>query len=120
MPACGFGAGDVTTGLLLDALALWPTGGSRVDFYIAAVCDEAMTDAMAYAARVRRQGHRAQVSLSPLGVNRILKTAATCNAKFAAMVGDPECPKGHMRLRDMAANVETVHPLDYVPSDLGV
>ncbi|MBN2584449.1 MAG: ATP phosphoribosyltransferase regulatory subunit, partial [Planctomycetes bacterium] len=115
MAACGFGAGDVTMGLLLDALQLWPTEGPRVDYYVAAVCDEAMADAVAYAARARRQGLSAQVSLSPLGVNRILKTAASCNARFAAVLGNAECPKGHVRVRNMADGAESVHPLDDVP-----
>lgn len=112
MPACGFGAGDVTMGLLLDSLDLWPTEPPRVDYYVAAVTDDAVADAVAYAARVRQQGFSTQVSLSPAGSNRVFKTAASCNARYAAVIGDADCPRGHVRVRDLTTGDEATRPLD--------
>ena len=106
MPACGFGAGDVTLGLLLDSHNLWPKAASAPDFYVVYASDEAVARAVRVAALLRAAGRSAQYSLHLAAFGRQMKSAAAAEARFAVIVGLPDCPDDKVRLRNMAGGQE--------------
>ncbi|NIA21959.1 MAG: histidine--tRNA ligase, partial [Anaerolineaceae bacterium] len=106
MPACGFGAGDVTMSLLLDSLGLWPEGDARTEFYVVCASADQMPQVVAVAGQLRQAGRSAEYGLSPAGLNRQMKTAASSGAAWAVIVGAEGCPAGRVRLRDMTSGQE--------------
>jgi len=106
MPACGFGAGDVTMSLLLDSLDLWPQGAARAEFYVVCASQDNLPQVMAVVQQLRQAGRSADCGLSPAGLNRQMKTAAASGAAYAVIVGAENCPADCVRVRDMSNSQE--------------
>ncbi len=106
MPACGFAAGDVTMGLLMDSLDLWPDGAARAEFYVVCASEDRMPQVVAIVGQLRQSGRSAEYSLSPAGLNRQMKTAAASGAAYAIIVGAENCPADCVRVRDMSNGQE--------------
>ncbi len=103
MPACGFGAGDVTTGLLLDSLDLWPTDIGRVEFYVIG----AAAESFAVVGQLRSAGRSAQCDLMGAQINRQMKVAADSGARYIVTVQSDS-----LRLREMNSGQEREITLD--------
>jgi histidyl-tRNA synthetase len=97
MPACGFGAGDVTTGLLLDSLNLWPVETGRVEFYVVGLAAEAFPAV----GKLRAAGRSALCDLTWAQINRQMKLAADSGARYMAIV-----QAGRVHLRDLKSGIE--------------
>jgi histidyl-tRNA synthetase len=112
MAACGFGAGDVTMSLLLDALGRWPDGGSRVEYMVLYADESRIREAARITQQLRSAGRSAQYALNAAALKRQLKTAADCGSPWAVIVGAEGCPAGNVRLRDMKTGQERDLPLE--------
>lgn len=114
MPACGFGAGDVTMSLLLDSLGKWPSAASSVEFYVANTEGELDKEPARIAHLLRKGGRVADYSLQPTSLNRVLKVASSGGVPYVVIVGADDCPLGKVRLRDMATGQERDLSVDEV------
>jgi histidyl-tRNA synthetase len=117
MPACGFGAGDVTMSLLLDALERWPQDfGDEEKYYVICAVEstEALERVVKLAGLLRSAGLAAEYSLGQAGLSRQMKSAAAAQARYAVFVGLADCPPGKVRRRDMTSGRED----DLTPEEL--
>ena len=112
MPACGFGAGDVTMSLLLDSLNRWPAAGSRVDYAVLYADETFIRQAAGVTQRLRSAGKSAQYAINPAVLKRQLKGAADSGSPWAVIVGAEGCPAACVRLRNMQSGAERDLPLD--------
>ena len=106
MPACGFGAGDVTMSLLLDSLDLWGERGGPELYVVVWASEAAVTEAVAVTQRLRDSDRYARYGLGPSSFRRQMKAAADAGAAYVVIVGLEDCPAGTVRLRDMATGQE--------------
>ena len=106
MPACGFGAGDVTMSLLLDSLNRWPADAGRVDYAVLYADEVLIREAAGVTQRLRSAGKSAQYAINPAALKRQLKTAADSGSPWAVIVGAEGCPTSRVRLRDMKTGAE--------------
>lgn len=99
-PAVGFSAGiERIISVLPDARAASAGGGSRPDFYVACVDENAARRALTAARTLRRIG-RAELDASMRALKTQLKQAEKRGARFAVIVGS-DSPR-HVKWKDMA------------------
>jgi len=106
MPACGFGAGDVTMSLLLDELDRWPGPSGRPEFYVATADGGTSAEALFVARRLREAGRSAVYALGEEGLKRQVKNAVSAGVPYLAIVGAEGGLPGQVRLRDLATGQE--------------
>ena len=109
-PAVGFGMGDVVLGLLLQDKGLMPDSVEAVpDVFIIASSDTAAAQVPGLATKLRQQGIHARFSYKTTrNVGKLLKDAATCNARFAVIVED-----SGLQLKDLTSGEQAeVSPKD--------
>lgn len=116
MAACGFGAGDVTMGLMLDQLNLWPEASPAVDCYVVYAHQEAIPAAAEVVGRLRQGGRSAQFVLNPTSMGKQMKLAADSGARFALIVGLEEVPAGKIRLRQLLSGEQRDIRLSELPA----
>jgi len=107
MPACGFGAGDVTMSLLLDQLDRWPEPAGRPEFYVATADGGSSAEALLVVRRLREASRSAVYALSEEGFNRQVKNAASAGVSYLVIVGTTGRALGPVRLRDVATGRES-------------
>ncbi len=116
MPACGFGAGDVTMSLILDELNLWPADRPAVECFVLYSQPSDIPAAAAAVGQLRQAGRSAQFMLNPTSLSKQMKLAADSGARFAIIVGLQDVPAGQVRLRDMQTGHERDTPLEHLPA----
>lgn len=116
MAACGFGAGDVTMGLMLDQLNLWPAASPAVDCYVVYAHPEAIPAAAEVVGQLRQGGRSAQFVLNPTSMGKQMKLAADSGARFALIVGLEEVAAGKIRLRQLSSGEQRDIALSELPA----
>ena len=106
VPSLGFGMGDVVLGELLKDRKLTATQVRAVDFYVIAVNDEVVNDAIAIAGKLRVKGHSVIYPFKTSGVGKGLKAATAAGAREAIVVGPDELKEGKIVVRNLAGGTE--------------
>ncbi len=97
-PAVGFGMGDVVISLVLQDKGLIPDNVEATpDVFIVAASDDAAKRVPGLAVKLRREGFHARIShKTTRNVGKLLKEAASQNARFALIVEDQQ-----LQLKDL-------------------
>jgi len=120
MPAVGFGMGDVVLGLVLQDKGLLPKElMPRVDAFVFAAGEGLQPRVPAVVASLRGAGLHARMSYrSTTNVGKLLKDAASANARFAVIL-DEQAAADHVAVKDMASGEQHEAPLAELAARLG-
>lgn len=125
-PAVGFAMGDVVLSLVLQDKGLMPEGaalrdaaGARPDVFVISTGDDASEAALRPAvAALRRAGlHARHTYRSTRNVGKLLKEAADCGARFAAII-EKDGASATLKNLDTGGSADTPVPLDDLPASL--
>jgi len=106
-PAVGFAAGDVVLGELIKAKSLGPKKSSRSDVFIVSIDNDAESEAIKTAQRLRSENISCEFPLKGgLNVGKQLKLADAAGSKYALFIGGDEAKSGQARLKDLADGSE--------------
>ena len=106
MPAAGFGLGDAVIQELLAEKGLLPKFARAVDFFAVPITKDEIGIAARIVQALRRKGRRAEYSLSPGSMRRLMREADASAAKWTIIVGPDEIKEGAVALRDMGTGVQ--------------
>ncbi|NLX58696.1 MAG: histidine--tRNA ligase [Phycisphaerae bacterium] len=107
MPACGFGAGDVTMGLLLDSLHAWPNDLTpRADFYVSCVQAASVSKVLPLVRRLRSLGRSAIHDLISSNIARQIKNADAMGVRYNVVIGSHKCSDDEVILGNMRTHEE--------------
>jgi histidyl-tRNA synthetase len=112
MPALGFGMGDVVLGELLRARKLMPSGGQRIDFWVAPITPEERLGALRVAAALRSAGASAEYPLRDQALSKQLKAAGNAGASRVVFVGPELASKGQVEVKSLVDGNQRPLPLD--------
>ncbi|MGC2288607.1 MAG: histidine--tRNA ligase [Thermoplasmata archaeon] len=113
-PACGLAIGDQTLELLLRGAGRWPEGEPPLDTYVIAATPEFVSEAAAWAQRLRVAGIAADSDLMGRSMSRQLREAARRRARRALIVGPQEAARGVVLERDLTSGAQRELPPDEV------
>jgi histidyl-tRNA synthetase len=114
LPSIGFSAG-VDRVMIASGKRL-PHKESAVDVYIVAVGEDARSQALTVATRLRRVGVGADLDLSDRGLKGQMKDAARSGARWAAIIGDEELASGGVTLKDLESGEQETIPMEKLES----
>jgi histidyl-tRNA synthetase len=105
-PGVGFGLGLERLLLTMEKQGVRPGPPAGPDLFVAAVGDEAVRQAPALVAGLRRQGVASDLDYLGRSLKGQLKYADKVRARFVAVVGETELAAGAVRVKEMATGAE--------------
>lgn len=115
-PAVGLGFGDVVVREMLEARGALPHFKKELDFFIIPYSEAERATAIGLAQRLRRQGHRVDMTLEIRKLKRALTDAARSGARHALMLLPEELKERSVRMRSLATGEEQTVSIDAVCS----
>lgn len=115
VPAVGFAAGIERILLACAAEAVPQPAPSKVDVFIIALGDAAMTWTFSGAARLRTAGLDVSFDLKGRSMKAQMREANRQQARFVAIVGDDELASETVQLKDMESGEQTAVRLEDIP-----
>jgi histidyl-tRNA synthetase len=106
VPSLGFGMGDVVLGELLKERKAVATHVRSVDYFIVAVNESVVNEALSIAGKLRVKGHSVIFPYKTGGVGKGLKAASAAGAREAIVVGPDELREGKIVVRNLAGGTE--------------
>ena len=101
LPAVGFGMGMERLLLTMEAAGVDIPEPPKTDVYFAAVGDEAKSMAAKLCAKLRTQGHIAEMDFMDRSLKAQMKYANKIDCRYVAIIGEDELQKGSAPLRSM-------------------
>ena len=115
----GFGIGVDRTILALRAEGVEVAGPSRCEVFGVPLGEEAMTEMVQVAARLRAAGIRVDLAYGGRGVKGAMKAADRSGARLALVLGDRDLAAGVIGLKDLASGEQREIPLAGVEDTVG-
>lgn len=112
MPACGFGAGDVTMRDFLESHSLLPQHKSNVGIAILPLSSEYFIEAAQLADRLRAENINVAVDWSVRKVGDMIKTADKQGARYVIVVGSEESESKTYKLKNLSSGEEIAGSVD--------
>ena len=112
LDALGFGMGDMVLGELLAERGLVPDKPARIDALVIPIGTDMEGNARRVAARLRREGVRAEALYTAARVGKALRAADAAGATRAVLVGPDEWAQGQVKVKDLASGEERTVPRD--------
>jgi len=104
-PGVGYGMGDVVLELFLRKLGKLPELKKELDYFVAPVNKEVVSDAIKVAVKLREK-YNAEVDLMGRSLRKQLDYANAVNAKRVVIAGKKDLSKGGVTVRDMSSGKE--------------
>lgn len=114
MPAVGFGLGDVVLTELLKEHGKLPPFNTATEYYVIALEQERMVDAMRIAQRLRSRGVAAEYAMRPGNLAKAMKRAGESGVRKVVLVGGREWEQGALKVRDMTTGDERDTPVEQI------
>jgi histidyl-tRNA synthetase len=109
-PAVGFAAGDVVLCDLLTDKGIVPQEPPRCSCFIVALDDAPISEIIALAQELRRNGISTEFALRSSGVGKQMKIANAARSPYALFYGGEERARGMVKVKEMASGKESLLP----------
>lgn len=116
IPACGFGAGDVTLKDFLEIHSLLPLHGEIADIYIVRPDKTDLAEPMKIADVLRQNGQKVIVDLSLKKTSEQIKKAQKQDIPFIIFVGEEETKNKTYKIKELSTGKETTVSINELPS----
>lgn len=107
IPACGFGAGDVTLKDFLEIHKLLPLHGETADIYVARPDKTDLSEIMKIAEFLRQSGLRVVVDMSGKKTSDQIKRAQKQGIPYVIFIGDEEVKNETYKVKELSTGKET-------------
>ena len=105
-PACGFGLGFATLGLLLEDRKLLPSAELGPDYYIAPLTKKELPAAMRLADKLRAEGNNVEIDLMARNIGKQMQYADKISARQVIVLGPDELKTKTAKVKDMKSGKE--------------
>jgi histidyl-tRNA synthetase len=118
VPACGFSLGLERILVVMGERAMFPGAvtGAAADVLVTLFVGEPPSDALALAARLRKDGLRVDVYPEADKIGKQLKYASARGIRFAAIVGESERQTASVAIKDLVKGGQQLVPQDEAAS----